>query len=112
MTVDQLVAIFEGAHLPLTYYQWNEHDVPALPYLVYYFPATRPEAADNEQQAPLVSVNLELYTNEKDFETEAMVEAALTAGGLVFSKSEAWIQSESMFQILYQLEDVIIYGQN
>lgn len=112
MTVDQLVTIFEGAGLPLTYYQWNEYEVPALPYLVYYFPTTRPEAADNTMQAPLVSVNLELYTAEKDFQTEAQVEAALTAGGLVFSKAEAWIQSESMFQVLYQMEDVITYGQN
>lgn len=112
MTVDELVTIFEGADLPLTYYQWNEYDVPALPYLVYYFPDTRPEAADNTQQAPIVSVNLELYTTQKDFQTENKVEMALTAGGLVFSKSEAWIQSESMYQILYQMEEVITYGQN
>lgn len=112
MTLADLIAIFTSTGLPVTYYQWNEHQVPALPYLVYYFPTARPEAADNTTQAVIPSVNLELYTNEKNFEVEAMVDRALMAGGLVFSKSEAWIESESMYQVLYQMEELIDYGQN
>lgn len=111
MTLTDLIAIFTSTGLPVTYYQWNEHQVPALPYLVFYFPSARPEAADNATQAGITSVNLELYTAQKDFETEQMVDRTLMAGGLVFSKSEAWIDSESMYEVLYQMEE-IIDGQN
>ena len=112
MTVDKVVAVFKGIGLPITYLQWAQdlsgrNTVPPLPYLVYYFPEVDPEPADDTVHATIYGINLELYTKRKDFTTEARIDAALTAAGLVWRKSESYLNSEHMFEVLYQMEEPI-----
>ena len=47
---------------------------------------------------------LELYSRDKDPESEAVVEAALTGAGIFFSKDEAYISSERMNEVIYEIE--------
>lgn len=49
-------------------------------------------------------VDIELYTDEKDFELEERVEAALDAADLFWQKSEQYIKSENMYEVLYEVE--------
>ena len=49
-------------------------------------------------------VYIELYTDEKDFELEERVEAALDAADLFWQKSEQYIKSENMYEVLYEVE--------
>ena len=48
-------------------------------------------------------VQVELYTKHKDLETEEKVEQALSFD-FVWSKEEEYIDSEKIYQIIYEIE--------
>ena len=103
-----LVDILKTTGIPVAYYQWEETDDkgPDLPYLVYYFPSAEPEAADDRVWAQIMRLNVELYTDTKDFETEALVDALMSKIG-VFTKEETYINDEHMYEVLYMTEVLI-----
>lgn len=109
MTHKEIYDALTSSGLPVTYLQWNEGAVPALPYICYYYPNSNNFGADNEVYTNVNRLYIELYTEEKDFATEAQVEAVL--GGICgyWNKSETFIDSENMYQTLYDSE-VIING--
>jgi hypothetical protein len=79
---------------------------PALPYIVYLFANSADLMADNENYQTLSDFQVELYSEDKDLMAEAAVEAALKGMGLAWAKSEAYIDSEQMVEILYEVRIV------
>ena len=49
-------------------------------------------------------LNIELYKDIKDVELEETVEAVLDKHGIFYEKSEVWIESENLYEVLYQME--------
>lgn len=49
-------------------------------------------------------VNIELYTDYKDLSAEQKVEAVLDGHGIFYEKSEVWIESEKLYEVLYSFE--------
>ena len=49
-------------------------------------------------------VHIELYTDEKNPETEALVETVLDNRGIFYEKTEVWIESERLYEVLYSFE--------
>ena len=43
----------------------------------------------------------ELYTDFKDLASEQKIEDALDAAGIFYNKSETWIDSEKLYEVLY-----------
>lgn len=109
MKFTEVYALLNQAGLPVGYYQWEEKQVPPLPYILYYFPNMDPEAAENANYAAVYQLNVELYTKNKDFELEAILDTVLTDGDMVFRKEETYINSERMYEVLYTME-VLING--
>lgn len=109
MTVEELYQGLTNTGLEVAYYQFEEGDVPALPYLIYYFRNTDDFFADNSNYVGRPLLYVELYTERKDFETEALVDEALKNMGLTYEKEESFIESENMYEVLYIME-VIING--
>lgn len=103
----EIAEMLKNTGLPVTYYEWQQGHVPPLPYICYYYPSMEPEAADNSNHAAVYQLNVELYTKNKDFETEALVETALSDPGMVFSKDESYINDERMYETLYIMEVLI-----
>lgn len=98
--------------IPVTYYAYPAGQVPDLPFMVYYYPSSNDEIADNTNWCRIEHINIELYTDNKDIETEARVEALLNSMGLVYTRAEQYIQSEAMYEVLYESEVAITYGTN
>lgn len=109
MTHKEVYDALAASGLPVTYLQWNVGAVPALPYICYYYPNSDNFGADNEVYQNINRLYVELYTEEKDFDTEAQVEAVLGQICGFWNKSETFIESENMYQTLYDSE-VIING--
>lgn len=97
--------------LPRTYYSWPEDDpanpVPELPYIVWYLPGTSNFAADDSVYQLITTLNVELYTATKNFDTELLVESVLDSWNMVWDKTESYIESEHMYEVLYTMEVVI-----
>ena len=52
----------------------------------------------------MTEVHIELYTDEKNPDTERIVENVLDAHGIFYNKSEVWIESERLYEVLYSFE--------
>ncbi len=107
MKFTEVYALLKRSGLDVGYYQWEEDNVPALPYILYYFPNMDPETADNSNYAAIYQLNVELYTKNKDFELDAILDTVLKDGGMVFRKEETYINSERMYEVLYTMEVLI-----
>lgn len=108
MTRKEIYDAIAAAGLPVAYYAFPEGSVPPLPFIVYYYPNSNNFGADNAVYQKIEALNVELYTEHKDFNTEATVEAALASLGF-WQKSETFITSEQMYEVLYQTE-VLVNG--
>lgn len=104
MTYEEIKAGLAAAGFPLTYYQWPISQAPDLPYVVYYYPNRSDDPADNVNYGKITALNVELYTPIKSFADETRMEDALTAMGLVWEKSETYLDSEQMYEVLYESE--------
>lgn len=49
-------------------------------------------------------LDVELYTDEKSPDTESRVEEVLTQHNIYYTKTESWIESEKLYEVLYEME--------
>lgn len=54
-------------------------------------------------------MNIELYTDLKSPETEKKLEDALDKHRVFYNKSEVWIETEKLYEVLYTFEMEVIY---
>lgn len=110
MTYKQIYTMINSIGLSCAYYAFPEGSGTNPPFIIFYYPYSDDFVADNSNFQTITQLNVELYTDAKDFTKEASVEAVLTAAGLVFRKEEQWLETERMFEVLYTME-VIINGE-
>lgn len=91
-------------NLPYAYDHFVEGESPAPPFLVFLYPGSNHFAADGKVYFKVNRLNIELYTDKKDVELEETVEAVLDKHGIFYEKSEIWIESENLYEGLYQME--------
>lgn len=103
MTHEEVMEMLEEAGLPLAYDHFAEGESPDPPFICFLFPGSDNFSADNIAYAVFQNLNVELYTDEKNPELEKNVEDVLTAHELFWNKSEVWIESEKLYEVLYQL---------
>ena len=104
MSYQDIANMIESIGLPFAYRYFPIGDVPDLPYIVFYYPSRENFGADNIAYVPFENVNIELYTENKDFSTEESVEAVLTQNGFFYEKSETYLSTEQMYEVLYEIQ--------
>lgn len=104
MTYDGITNMLKEAGLPLAYDHFAEGESPEPPFLIFLFPDSDNMFADNSVYFKISQLNMELYTDKKDPELEEKLEDILTAHEIPWEKSEVWIDSEKMYEVLYQTE--------
>lgn len=110
MTYTEIADIIESFELPFAYYQFPEDTGQAPPFVVFFYSDIDDVYADDSNYQRIVTLNIELYTSEKDFDNEEKIETVLAANNLTYYKEENYIDSEKMYQIAYEME-VIINGK-
>lgn len=107
MTYTQVADMIEGIGLPFAYDHFDEGNASPPPFICFYFEGSGDLAADNSNYQRIRPLTLELYTDNKDFSLEETVEAALNSAGLVFSRSETYIDSERMYEVVFATDIII-----
>ena len=107
MEYDDIVSMLEEACLPLAYDHFAEGESPDPPFIVFLFPASDNFKADGRVYAKIQELNIELYTDKKDPPLEKRIEDILDAHEVAYEKSETWIESEKMYEVLYRAELLI-----
>ena len=104
MTHIDLMAMVAEAGLPVAYDHFAEGESPEPPFICFLLPGSDNFSADGGVYLKVSEVHIELYTDLKDPEAEEQVEAVLDAHGIFYNKTEVWIESERLYEVLYSFE--------
>lgn len=100
----KLIAILEGIGIPYAYDHFAEGESPEPSFICCRRPGSNNFPADGKVFFKVNEVNIELYTDRKDPAAEKQVEDALDSEGIFYNKTEVWIESESLYEVLYAFE--------
>lgn len=103
MTHEDVMQMLAETEIPFAYDHFAEGESLYPPFICFLFPGSENFAADNVVYMEFSNLSIELYTDEKDPELEDRVEAVLNAHELFWNKSEVWIESEKLYEVLYQM---------
>lgn len=105
--MSKLIQLLTAIGLPYAYDHFAEGESPQPPFVCCLIPDTDNFAADGMAYFKINNVCFELYTDKKEPATEKLVEDVLDLNGIFYDKSETWIDSEKLFEVIYsfQMED-------
>lgn len=104
MWMDELINILKETEIPFAYDHFAEGESPQPPFICYLLPGSNNFAADGKVYFKANEVHIELYTDFKDLTVEQKFEAVLDEHGIFYNKSETWIESEKLYEVLYIFE--------
>jgi hypothetical protein len=107
MTYKEVATMIESIGVPYSYYQFSKDTAKPCPFICFYYDSSNDFAADDTNYQRIRRLILELYTDNKDFTLEETVEGVLNSSGLVYSRSETYIDSEQMYMVVFTTEIVI-----
>ncbi len=102
--MDKLLDILKSAGFPYAYDHFAEGEAPDPPFVCYLFPGSDNFSADGKVYYRISEARVELYTDLKDPAAEQKMEDALDTAGIFYNKSETWIDSERLYEVLYVFE--------
>ena len=97
--------------VPYAYYAFPDNTGQECPFICFFFEGSDDFVADNTNYQKIRPLSIELYTDNKDFALEETIEAVLNQNGLVYSREEAWLDTERMYMVTY-MTDIIITEEN
>ena len=107
MTYKEVADMVATIGLPYAYYEFKDNTDREPPFVCFFFPESDDFFADNQNYVFKRTLYIELYTDDKDFEKEALVEGVLASNNLTYRKVEQYIEAERMWQITYEMEVII-----
>lgn len=102
--MEKLLSVLDSIGIPYAYDHFAEGESPEPPFLCYLLPGSSNFSADGKVYHRISEVRLELYTDYKDLASEQKVEDTLDAAGLFYNKTETWIDSEKLYEVLYSFD--------
>jgi len=96
-----LFNLLKSTGLPVAYHHFTSP--PSPPYIVYLFAYSSNFGADNKVHSQADNYQVELYTKTKDPAAEALIEGLFDANDIYWEKSETYIESEGLYQVLYEI---------
>ena len=105
--MDELIPMLTEIGIPFAYDHFAEGESPSPPFICWLIPNTDNFAADGMAFFKINNVHFELYTDIKDLPRERMVETVLDSHGIFYEKTETFIESEKLYEVMYsfQMED-------
>lgn len=110
MTEQEVYQMVKSIGFPVAYHHFEEGQSPDLPFLVYLYPESNNFSADGIVYQKITELDIELYTDKKDLNAEKKIETVLKKNGFFYSKTETYLDTEKMYEVLYEME-VVIHGE-
>ena len=102
MTLTEVKTRLKTIGLPVAYRVFKEAASP--PFIAYYVDGEEVRGGDFENLIVERELTIEFYSDTKDEATERLIENLFQ--GFDISKSEEWIDSEKMLQVVFYINDV------
>lgn len=107
MTQVELYSALKSLGMPVVYGEFvntEENPAPPPPFITYQFAYSGDLMADNQNYAEVSFYQIELYTTKKEPATEKLVEDKLKELCLPYFKTETWLDSEKLRQVIYEIQ--------
>jgi len=104
MTHKDVMAMMEEIGLPFAYHHFAEGESPEPPFVVFLYPGSNNFSADGVVYFKVNSLDVELYSDLKDTDLEEKIETVLDEYGLFYQKTEVFIETEKLYEVLYEME--------
>ena len=109
MTLAQLKTALEGVNSnafvgKVAYRAFPTSAAPSLPFICFKEIESNNFVADCQVYHKITEVDIELYSDQKDTVSEEGIESMLNNKKIIWDKSEYYIDSENMLQIVYGIE--------
>lgn len=102
--MEELLQILSETQIPFAYHHFAEGESPEPPFICYLLPGSNNFSADGKVYYKINEIHIELYTDLKDLAMEQQLEDVLDEHGIFYNKSETWIESEKLYEVLYTFE--------
>lgn len=102
MTLKERTEKLKATGMPVAYRYFKEKEAPPLPFICHMESGNNNFYADGRVYEKISKWRVELYTRDKDTESEEKVELALS--DFAWEKEENYIDSEKCYQIVYEME--------
>ena len=102
--VDELLQMVKAIGIPFAYDHFAEGESPDPPFLCFLTANSDNFSVDGKVYMKIMEVHLELYTDKKNPEAERKVEDVLDDHALFYDKTETWIDTEKLYEVLYTFE--------
>ena len=102
--MEVLLQILNETQISFAYHHFAEGESPEPPFICYLLPGSNNFSADGKVYYKINEVQIELYTDLKDLAVEQQLEDVLDEHGIFYNKSETWIESEKLYEVLYTFE--------
>ena len=102
--MDKILQMLKDMDVLFAYDHFAEGESPAPPFICYLIPGSDNFSADGRVYKKINEIHLELYTDFKDLSVESKVESVLDEYGIFYDRTETWIESEKMYEVLYSFE--------
>ncbi len=102
--MEELLQILNETQIPFAYHHFAEGESQEPPFICYLLPGSNNFSADGKVYYKINEVHIELYTDLKDLAVEQQLEDVLDEHGIFYNKSETWIESEKLYEVLYAFE--------
>lgn len=99
--MEELLQILNETQIPYAYHHFAKGESPEPPFICYLLPGSNNFSADGKVYYKINEVHIELYTDLKDLAVEQQLEDVLDEHGIFYNKSETWIESEKLYEVLY-----------
>ncbi len=96
-----LFNLLKSTGLPVAYHHFTSP--PSPPYVVYLFAYNTNFGADNKVYSGAKNFQVELYAKAKDLASEKLIENLFNANDIYWEKTETYIDSEGLYQVLYEI---------
>ena len=107
MTPEKIEEMLKETGIPFRYHHFTQKemkDIP-LPIIVWNVPGTDNFYADGQVYSKIKNLDIELYTDDKDWALEEKLENILDAHGIAWQQTASdWLHTESMWESLYEME--------
>ena len=96
-----LFTLLKSTGLAVAYHHFVSSPQP--PYIVYLFAYSSNFGADNKVHSQADNYQVELYTTIKDPASEKLIEDLFDANDIYWDKTETFIESKGLYQVLYEI---------
>ena len=102
--MEELLQMLSEMQIPFAYHHFAEGEAVEPPFICYLIPGSNNFSADGKVYHKISVVHIEVYTDLKDLAVEQQVEDVLDEHEIFYNKSEVWIKSEKLYEVLYSFE--------